>query len=393
MALTVPAPREQGLMPPPAEEVLAYAAAQTVKAAQALWPHSTVQAGQATPSVTSYVQCVQVDGRPLYGKLPILGASLVSVLRGARGDWPTVKAAQAAYAQAPDSLVRREAQQLKTLAAAGVLVPRVAGCGGGVLFTEPVAGRSLGDLVAREPHSTSVLLGRVMDQLGKGLKRPGFAARVDRVVIPERSIAETFHRKFTSGCGPYLRSTGHGELLGTVVDRLRAMPLRTMPYPPVIYGDLKPEHAVFSSGHVDGPIVFLDPGLQRGWPGADVAKLVSRTVLGLVAGAPSREDSRAVLSGITAFTARLTADLETDERDAWLRRFVLLWLMDTVNILTTYLSAPPGLPLPALAAAVVERAEAVVQMVDHATVSMASRASTHAWWRVCLDDAVWGVVA
>ncbi|MEW2631617.1 hypothetical protein AB0903_08150 [Streptomyces sp. NPDC048389] len=392
MALTVPAPRGPGLMPPTAEVVLAYAADQTVKAAQSLWPHSTVQAGEVAPSVTSYVQRVQVDGRPLYGKLPILGASLVSVLRGARGDWATVKAAQAAYAQAPDSLVRREGQQLMTLAAAGVRVPRVAGCAGGVLFTEPVPGPTLGELIAREPHRTALLLGRVADQIGRGLTRPGVAARVDRVAIRERSITDTFQRKFAAGSRTYLRDTGHGELLGAVIGRLREVPVRPAPFQPVIYGDLKPEHAVFPSGP-DGPVVFLDPGLQRGRPCADVAKVVSRTVLGLVAEPLPPEDARAVLSGITAFTARLTAEMEPDDQEAWLRQFLLLWVMDTVNILTTYLSAPAGLPLSAQAAAVVERAEVVCQMLEHATVSMASRAPARSWWRVCLDDAVCAVVA
>ncbi|GGW99750.1 hypothetical protein [Streptomyces chryseus] len=392
MAQTVPAQRTAALVPPPVEAVMGYAAEQTVRAARTLWPRAAVVAGEVAPSVTSYVQRIEVDGRPLYGKLPLLGVSLVSVLRGVCGDWAAVEAAQVAYAKSPASLARREAYQLRTLAAAGLLVPKVAGCADGVLFTEPVPGPTLGELISREPHRTAGLLGRVADVLDKGLSQPGLAGRVDRATIGERSISTTFQRKFTASSGAYLQGTGYGELLAPVVERLRAVPLREAPFQPVIFGDLKPEHVVFPAG-ADGPVMFLDPGLQRGRPCADAAKVASRTVLSLIACPPSSGEARAVLSGLAAFAAGRTAGMDPADQDTWLREFVSLWLMDTVNILTTYLSAPPGLSLSDQAAAVAHRALVVCQMLDHATASMASRAPARSWWRVCLDDAVWAVSA
>lgn len=48
---------------------------------------------------------------------------------------------------------------------------------------------------------------------------------------------------------------------------------------------------------------------------------------------------------MAAYTADATAHHSTDEEDAWLRQLIVLWLMDTTNILTTYLTNPPDLPL------------------------------------------------
>lgn len=187
------------------------------------------------------------------------------MLRGVCGDWDTVKTAQAAYTSSPGALLRREMAQLQVLATAGLRVPRVAGYTNGVLFTQAVHGSTLADLVVREPHRTAELLGRVVDELGCGLRRPEVAAQVDRAPSGERSISATFQRKFNglSG-GIYLRETGLGEVLTVVVTRLRqAKSLPAMPNLPVISGDLKPEHVVFSER---GGIAFLDPGLQHGRP-------------------------------------------------------------------------------------------------------------------------------
>ncbi|OEJ21538.1 hypothetical protein AS594_39045 [Streptomyces agglomeratus] len=394
MAQTVTAARGAVLMPPPAEAVLSYAAGQTVKAAEALWPAAVIRLGEVAPSVTSYVQRVEVDGRPLFAKVSILGVSLVSVLRGVCGDWESVKAAQAAYAASPGSLLRREVLQLKTLAGpARLRVPKVAGYASGVLFTEPVTGPSLADLILREPHRTADLLGRVVDELATGLRRPGVAARVDRAPIGERSISGTFLRKFNGISGSsYVNQTGHGDVLTAVASRLRKAKIAPAPNQRVIFGDLKPEHAHFPDGP-DGPVAFLDPGLQRGRPCADAAKLMSRTVLNLVCCPPTPHDARAVLSGIAAFVAALNARVDEADRDAWLRQLVLLWLMDTTNILSTYLTAPPGLPLSAHGAAVVTRAGAVCQMLEHASATMASRTPARTWWRLCLDDALMAVSA
>ncbi|WP_285574076.1 hypothetical protein [Streptomyces sp. RTGN2] len=380
------------IVPPAPSAVLSYAAAQSMKAAQALWPAADVRLGEVAPSVTSYVQQVEIDGRSLFAKCSILGVSLVSVLRGTCGDWETVKAAQAAYSSSPKALLRRETAQLRALAAAGVRVPWVAGYQDGVLFTEAVDGPNLADLVLREPHRTAELLLGTVDELETGLGRPGTAACADRAPIGERSISATFQRKFNGLSGAtYLHHTGHGEVLTAVVSRLRQARMQPVVADlPVIFGDLKPEHVVFDG---QGRAVFLDPGLQRGRPCADTAKLLSRTVLNLVSRPTSKAGTHAVLSGVSSFIIALCTRLAVEEQEAWLRQLVLLWLMDSTNILTTYLSAPAGLPLSADAAAVVGRVAAVVGMLDHASQRVTSRAPADVWWRMCLDDALQAVAA
>ncbi|MFE8939946.1 hypothetical protein ACFYNX_20940 [Streptomyces sp. NPDC007872] len=378
----------EDVVPPSPDEVFAYAASQVERAACGLWPGAEVRLGPTVPSVTSYVRRVEVDGRPLYAKLSVLGVSLVSLLRGSCGDWGTVLDAQAAYVASPGSLLEREARQLAVLAGPAALhVPTVAGYEGGVLFTEPVHGPTLAELLARAPHRTAVLLETVIGEMAVGLRRRGVAARVGRSEIRERSITGTFLRKFNGLSGSTcLRQTCHAEALAAVVGRLhQARRITASPARAVVFGDLKPEHVVFPDG-AERP-AFLDPGLMRGRPADDAAKLVSRTVLNLVARPPGTEGVRALLGGVAAYAASATVGSDRSGRDAWLRQLTLLWLMDTANILTTYLTAPADLPLTAHAADVVRRARAVCDMLDRSTAAVVSYRDARGVWRLCLDSA------
>ncbi|MEU6483565.1 hypothetical protein [Streptomyces sp. NPDC046887] len=379
-----------GVMPPTPKAVFAYARDQVEQAAYGLWPGAELTMGLVTPSVTSYVQQLDVAGRPLYAKLSVLGVSLVSLLRGACGDWKAVQDAQAVYVASPHSLLEREAAQLAALAGpADLHVPQVVGYGRGVLFTVPAHGPTLADLISKAPGRTAELLELVTGEVAAGLSRRGVAARVERSEIRERSITVTFLRKFSSRSRTeYLWESEHAEVLAAVVMRLRRA--QRAPAPPgraVVFGDLKPEHVVFPDG-AEGRPVFLDPGLMRGRPAGDAAKLVSRTVLSLVARPPDgSKDVRAILGGIAAFAASMTARTDRAGRDAWLRQLTVLWLMDTTNILSTYLSAPPGLPLGGHAAAVTARAKVVCDMLDRSTAALLSVRDARSVWRLCLDNA------
>ncbi|MFE5262918.1 hypothetical protein [Streptomyces coelicoflavus] len=129
------------------------------------------------------------------------------------------------------------------------------------------------------------------------------------------------------------------------------------------YGDLKPEHVVFPDGP-DGRPVLLDPGLLRASPMVDVAKLMSRTVLVLVVHRPAPEVTRQIFDGLALLAVARGGHLGPRERRGWVRHLLTLWLMDTVNIVTTYLSAPAALPLPRLGLALVDRAVPVARLVD-----------------------------
>ncbi|MFI1829090.1 hypothetical protein ACH41E_21950 [Streptomyces sp. NPDC020412] len=373
-------------LPTPAE-VLAHAGGWIEHTASGLWPGSTVRPGPHVPSVTAYVSRIEVGGRPLFAKVSMLGVSLVSVLRGACGDWPQVKARQAAYTAASGGLLERETIQYGILHAAGLKAPRVAGYADGVLFTEPVAGPTLADLIVKRPGRTADLLAEVTGELDV-LGEPDTRALATAAAIPERSVAATFGRKFNGlSAASYLALCGP---VAPVLERAVARLLRLRPGAAhsarrVIFGDLKPEHALFPD-EAGGRPVFLDPGLSLGHPATDTAKLISRLVLHLIAQPP--DGVRRVADGIDAFTETLIRRTGPDDRNVWLRQLVTLWLMDSVNILTTYLTAPEGLPLPDHARAVAERAEAVCVLLEETSSALDSWKDGRTVWQLALGNAV-----
>ncbi|UQA95704.1 phosphotransferase [Streptomyces halobius] len=362
------------------------------RAAHDLWPDGTLSFVDHVPSVTGYVHRVRIDGRDLYAKDSILGLSLVSVLRGLAGDWDAVCAAQLAYATSPASLLAREAAQLRALNAAGIRVGRCAGYAGGVLFTEPVTGPTLLDLIAKEPYRTRDLLGRAVAGLVP-LQHPLVIAQVDAAPIQERSIDGTFRRKFNGISGRhYISALGADRLgehtrrgavvvLGVVVDRLLRLSLTPAPGPrDIVYGDLKPEHVLFPDGADEEP-VFIDPALTRSPICADVGKLVSRTVLAVIA-APPVDGPAAVVDGIAAFTHDQSRELRGTARGLWWRRLMVTWLMDTVNILSTYLTAPAALPLPEHARAVLDQTEALCTLLDRISAALVAGTAADAAWQL-----------
>ncbi|MGH3798638.1 MAG: hypothetical protein ACRDTD_00610 [Pseudonocardiaceae bacterium] len=186
-----------GGVAPTVEQLFGYAVEEITVAASESWPGERFRLAEHVPSVTGYVQRVEVGGRSLFAKYSYLGSSLVSILRGRCGGWDRVRAAQLAYVAAPGSLLEREAAQLCLLRKLGrPQAHRVAAFHRGVLFTEAVTGASLARLLCDEPLRTAELLGRTWAELG-GLHRLELTKLFDRsVAIEERSIEETFVRKF-----------------------------------------------------------------------------------------------------------------------------------------------------------------------------------------------------
>ncbi|WP_344972816.1 hypothetical protein [Streptosporangium fragile] len=347
------------------------------------------------PSVTGYVHRLHVDDRELFAKYSVLGVSLVSLLRGAYGDWPQVRRMQAAYILRPDALLTREAAQLRFL---GSLrrpqVCAVAGASCGVLFTEPVTGESLARLLLARPHDAAELLGAAYNELDC-LHRPRSARSLARHgVIDERSITGTFLRKFSgTGGAVYIDRLGAHPgspaerdalvaVLHRVVARLRrdrtvmlAADTRTV----LAYGDLKPEHVLFPDGPAARP-VFIDPGLLRAGPCTDAAKLISRTILMLISHRPGQDTVKQVTEGLAMFAAAQVRALPDEARDGWLRELLALWLMDTINILSTYLSAPAELPIPTQGHRLVRRATAVCAMADAVSRDLAAGIDPRVVW-------------
>lgn len=371
---------------PQVAEVFAYAEQHVCQAAAELWPGVPVVLGEHVPSVTGYVQRLRVGDRPLYAKLSFLGVSLVSLLRGACGSWEETRRAQREYEERPDGLLAREAAQLRLLRHLGRPVAcELAGLRRGVMFTEPVTGPTLANALLTRPEGTARLLAVPFGELAE-LHRPRGVGHLSASgVIAERSIAGTFLRKFNGISGDaYVDRLGVERcaeteraevmpLLRSTVARLRRLRLALVPTtrPVLVYGELKPEHVIFPHG-IGEPPAFVDPGLMRAGVSADVAKLISRTALLVAAVRPGAETAARVADGIGAFVIARAATVPHHVRPGWLREVLALWLMDTVNITSTYLSAPAGLPLPAHGAALVERAAAACRMVEAVGAELAA---------------------
>ncbi|MEU6475367.1 hypothetical protein ABZ858_00485 [Streptomyces sp. NPDC047017] len=74
--------------------------------------------------------------------------------------------------------------------------------------------------------------------------------------------------------------------------------------------------------------------------------------------------ARLVVEGLALVARQRAGHLSVKERRGWARRALVLWLMDTHNIVTTYLSAPPALPLAGIGLALVDRVAPVCRLVD-----------------------------
>ncbi|PCG85439.1 hypothetical protein CIB93_13870 [Streptomyces sp. WZ.A104] len=354
---------------PAPEQVFDYAADRIQQAANSLWPDSAVRLGPHVPSVTAYVRHIEVDGRPLFAKLSFLGVSLASLLRGACGPWPEARARQDAYIAATGGMLERETIQYGILHTARLRAPKITGYTAGVLFTEPITGSTLTDLVVKEPARTADLLAQMTEELAH-LRQDQAAALVAAAAIPERSVPATFHRKFNGlSSRRYLALTGQAApTLAAVVGRLLRDRLATPPGNTVVFGDLKPEHVIWPTA--EPRPAFLDPGMSLSHPCADYGKVISRLTLALIADPPGSPRTRLILDGVHSFAGMLTDVMPRAERAAWLRALVAMWMMDATSILTTYLTAPTGLPLPDAAQAVIDHATAVCTMLDRTTADL-----------------------
>ncbi|MFI5986863.1 phosphotransferase [Streptomyces sp. NPDC051555] len=375
-----------------AEQVFAYADQRIAEAADALWPDSRIDMGQHVPSPTAYVRRMRVDGQAVFAKYSFLGMSLVSLLRGAAGDWSRVRAEQEFYVQRPDSLIRRETEQLAFLSRLhGPVTGVLAGQHNSVLFTAPAGGTSLGQMMLAHPARTAGLLDRTVREL-----RPLHAADPRSAGAAssgtDRGITETFQRKFHQpGSHAYIDSLTTGHASPAVIDSLHRIVTRLSQFagPPspkaalaLCYGDLKPEHIIFPRR---GRPVFIDPGLLVAHPRTDLAKLISRTVLLLAANRPPGAGQ--VIDGLAAHVGEHLRGSVRFLRPIVLRELLTWWVMDTTSILTTYLAAPSGLPLPHTGHAVIARATSVVALADTLTDQLYRQLPAQLVWTSALQAA------
>ncbi|XXZ51733.1 hypothetical protein AAGT00_28115 [Streptomyces cavourensis] len=357
------------------------------QAAKELWPGGGAILGPQCPSVTSYVCQVHVDGQELYAKYTWLSTSLVSILRGARGTWAQVQEAQDPYVKSADLLTRREYQHLRFLQELGR--PRVGeavGLSDGVLFTRAVAGVTVAEELAVRPWDTEALLDSVLLCLGELHCEAGAGYLRRSWPIAERSIVDVFVRKFRGpDAARYVADLGRDsllveddraavvDLLGNAVRRLLRLTGAIRPRQrAAVFGDLKPQHVYLSGGH---RLTFIDPALQwSAGPEPDVAKLLGRALLIGLCHHELRAE-RLITEGVVSALSRRGQGLRPQSRAERLREVMVLWLMDTVNILSTCLSAPADLQLAGSQQVLVSQARRIAAVVERVTGLLVGSAS------------------
>lgn len=369
---------------PSIQRVAEHAVEQIVAAVDELWPGAPVRLGEHVPSVTSYVHRIEVDGRALYAKYSILGASLVSVTRGVHGTWDTVLSNQLGYVNRPDAVLAREVQQLRVFAERGpLLVCAVAGYARGVLLTHAVTGaRGLDELLLAEPSRAPELLRQAWTPVTRL-----HAAPVDGwPLIAERDITSTFTRKFLGDgnafqAGRITRGVDPDVVAGLryIVRRLRAFPA-TRPTGALIFGEVKPEHVLLGGSEP----VYLDPGAHVASAVSDLAKLVSRLVLLVIGLVPDTAARQHILAALTNLLREERSGV--DDRQGWMVELLTLAARDATNIISTYLAAPGRFPLPRTAGAVVEHVALAVRTVEHLVTGLAQRALPEEIWAELAEE-------
>ncbi|QDY79102.1 hypothetical protein [Streptomyces qinzhouensis] len=358
----------------PVDDVMHYGRMRVAAAAAAQWPGATIVLASHVPSVTSYVRRLTIDRKPFVAKFSFLGKSLSSVLRGDHGIWDEVKAAQAVYESRAGHLLERQAVQYALLRTAGLGAPRPM-LHDGVLFTEEVTGRTLGELVVQRPTRSGDLLIGVMRELEALVRDRTVPAIAREAAIPACTVTATFERKFTRDPLP-------DGVLGDVVGRLRE---RAAAHPVtdtggVVFGDLKPEHVLVTGN--SGRPVFLDPGLSTGPGILDVAKLVSRLVLHTMSSRP--RNPQRIVAGIND-ASQLLARRGPMPSGEWLQQLVLLWAMDTACLIHTVRTAPAMLPLPAHLSALDSVEPLALVLIDRMARALEAITDGNRLWMLVLD--------
>ncbi|WP_051774681.1 phosphotransferase [Streptomyces sp. NRRL S-237] len=380
---------------PTAADLFAYADRQITDAAITQWPDSWVGMGTRVPSPTGYVRRICVGNRHVYAKYSVLGTSLVSLLRGACGDWPAVHAAQERYVRSGESLMRREAAQISFLARnRGPRPAQFEGLQAGVLFTAPVTGTPLSQLLLADPGRTAELLDLAFRELAP-LHRS--RASVSGLAGVERSIMGTFQRKFgrPHAAHAYLAELvgrtedgGGPDVLPRVVRRLLKPTSLPNPAPNSVlcYGDLKPEHILLPPDDPTARPRFIDPGLVFAHPHTDLAKFVMRTVLFLIATRPAPAVTEQILGGLAEHLDNQLRGASTYDQLMLLRQILTWMLMDAVNIMSTYLAAPSSLPLPPSGEALAARSGPVLVALDRVTADLEQDTPVRTMWESALSE-------
>ncbi|MEV7556495.1 hypothetical protein [Streptomyces sp. NPDC089795] len=375
-------------------DLAAYATHLVVRAARQLGPAPVVVA--AIPSLDALVYHVHVGDLRLVAKVSVLGVPLAVALRGTYGDIGQLNARMAAYTRTSADRAAEQQQHLLLLADAGLNTVSPAGAIGGVLFTHAVDERTpLSEILRTRPERAEELLGTVLTSVRAALRSRDLAkASLD---VPGCKITSSLlHGLGASSNWAYFlgqagrlsgpRVPGIVAVLDATVRRLVPL-VRSLEGPRgLVYGALHPDHILVGDAAQSTP-VLLSPSLQRGPLEADLARLISRTVLGVVTDPHPQHGSEPVFHAIDQLVAGLTAVRPPHARDQMLRGLLTLWAADTASTLAAVLTTPRSVPVPAGALAIADQATVVCTLLHRVTnAAMAYAGGLEAAWKNLLAD-------
>ncbi|MEU5978410.1 phosphotransferase [Streptomyces sp. NPDC047315] len=233
----------------------------------------------------------------------------------------------------------------------------------------------------RHPGRAGDLLTAVVNELAALNDLPEAKPLIREAGTPKYLVTNAFARSF-----PQDAMEGAPAPLGDlleVVGRLRPLVQGHTPAGDdvVVYGDLTPEHIV-ATGSAGRP-TFLDPALSIGPVVLDVARLVSRLALQVMA--VRHRHARRIFTSVHQ-AAVLLARRHEHPTD-WLRSLALLWAADTVTYLHTCRTTPMVLPQPYQAEAILSIEPAVLAMLDRSVRALAVSDGAKVW-NLTVDSAI-----
>ncbi|MEV0442971.1 hypothetical protein AB0I84_15740 [Streptomyces spectabilis] len=331
--------------PPRYADLVALAEDQIRQACRELWPEQDCSLLSAIPSSTGIVRKVRIGKQQYAATCDLLAAPLAELLLGIHGSKDCIRAQMDAYLPSPHAQACIQERQQHLLAEGGLPVPTAA-VAAGVLFTSWTSSPTASDLLKSDParamavmtHALSLLPSVLTDKLMHNARDMVMACPITqglRRLQPSTPWAAALADSAASRLHPRL-----AQLIATSAQDLLPKVVRLSHQRRPVYGALQPDHIVCPDP--GSAPMLLSPALHYGAPGGDVARLISRTTLEVLAGprllaVPVTHCLRKLVS---ASIMRVTPT----QRGAWLYDLLQLWFADTLITVATSMISLAGMP-------------------------------------------------
>ncbi|WP_051853136.1 hypothetical protein [Streptomyces aureocirculatus] len=374
-----PARSPAGLHTAPAcPDLLVWAESEMRGVINRCWPHRRVRVGAVIPSLTSIVRTVHVDGQVLVAKYQPLGAPLHSLTRGTYGSAANIRRQQVAYRLSDNSNERVQHRHLTSLRTAGLSVAAPTQAVGGFLFTEHVPGPTLSHVLKDDPAHAATVLTRVLRSTGPTLHdtlldRNTLCAspiiKGLRGLQPDTASAHHLAHSAATQPAPHL-ITQITHAARTLLPRIEKLPRSPRP----LYGNLHTDHIICHDADRE---TLLSPLLHFGPRGADLAQLISRCTLDLLA-CPTAT-AKLITDALRKAVTDHSRAIPRPARASWLLDVLCLWHADTLNAVAAALLAPPGMRLPHQAHSILQHLSRVSALLTALRRATSTRDPQPAW--------------